>query len=268
MTKDQQHQPPLFLPKRVQSSGFLHVIDDYGPMGRTASAPHYVRVENGQEYVVKGPSLEPSGRYVAANEVIAVGLADRLGLPVLDHRIVLMGNDLLFASAYMTDGTFYPEITEGLFDECLNRESVYDLVAFDTWLCNVDRHTQNLLVREHRDKSKTLLLNDHGHCLSRPGRTPTGLAELLGTRPSSHHYVRINFIRRHIRAWDRLQSAIKRIENLHHEAIRLTVRAVPEAFLTDDEVELTETFLLERRAELRRVFEDDKLYFDAIEEAA
>src|ERR1700730_12500782 len=112
-------------------SSRLRVIEDYGPIGKGASAAHTCLAENGIEYLIKGPAFASGHPYVAVNELIAVQLADLLGLPVLDHRIVEMNGHLFFASHYMQPGTFYQQTDQALFDQCENRERVYDLVALD-----------------------------------------------------------------------------------------------------------------------------------------
>jgi len=142
----------------------MRVLDDLGAIGRGASAAHYVLAENGIEYIIKGPSFTPQHPYVAANELLAALIARQLGLPILDFAVVQMGQDLFFASAFMQGGTFHPQIRTDLFDRCENKERVYGMLVFDAWICNIDRHDGNLLVRTTRrggQEHTTLLLNDH-----------------------------------------------------------------------------------------------------------
>src|SRR4051812_25670853 len=77
-------------------ASYLRVVDDYGEVGEGATNAHYVLAENGSEYLIKGPSLVAGHPTVAANEWIAARLADSLGLPVLDTRLVTMGGHLFF----------------------------------------------------------------------------------------------------------------------------------------------------------------------------
>jgi hypothetical protein len=100
----------------------LRVMDDYGPVGAGASQAHTVLAENGQEYIVKGPSLVPSHPHVAANEYVAARLGQAIGLPILDFTTVALAGDLFFASALMPPGTFHNQTTEDLFDRCENRD--------------------------------------------------------------------------------------------------------------------------------------------------
>src|SRR5262249_12291042 len=162
----------------------VSVVDDYGPVGRGASAARYVLAVNGNEYIAKGPSLCPGHRYVAANEFIAASLAGCLGLPVLDFCILEMNGHLFFGSTWMQYTSFAPQISEDLFNRCENRGRVYDLVVFDSWVCNVDRHHENLVVRCAKKRTNggdhhLMILNDHSHCLVPPGQTPANLPALL-----------------------------------------------------------------------------------------
>ncbi len=116
---------------------YLPIRRDYGEIGNGRTKPHAVKASNGQKYLVKGPSLCPELPYAAANEYIAANLANRLGLPILDNRILTDGSNLYFASSLMEEGTFYPAITRELFHQCANKDYVYDLVVFDAWLCGV-----------------------------------------------------------------------------------------------------------------------------------
>jgi hypothetical protein len=135
----------LPLPLDAEPPRPLRVRDGYGPIGQGASNARAVLAENGSEYIIKGPSLAPGNAYVAVNEHVAACLAEQLGLPVLDHRILDMNGDLFFAGAWMAQGTFLPHTSEDLFNKCDNKEQVYGLVTLDAWVCNTDRHAGNLL---------------------------------------------------------------------------------------------------------------------------
>ncbi len=238
---------------------WLRVVEDYGAIGKGFSAARYVLAENGQEYIIKGPSLLPPDRphpYVAANELITAKMAQLLGLSVLGYTVVEWDGELFFASDYMKASSYYAFITKELLESCLNRDLVYELVAFDTWLCNIDRHQENLVVRRRRTRrgpdQRLLLLNDHSHCLMVPGLTPARLYELLGTTPAQ--YLRLDFVRDAIIDPTRLREAIDAIRLMEDGRIRAELQGVPEAFLPRDERPLVEEFLLKRKAGLLAVF--------------
>ncbi len=178
----------------------LHIDTRYeGGIG-TSQAVH-ILANDGEEYLIKGPSLSPAHPFGAANEFIAASLARELGVPVLDSDLVEEEGEHFFGSRWMPGGTFYPAVTENLFVRCRNLDQVYDLVALDVWLCNIDRHDENLIVRETRGPGGvfvTWTANDHDRCLILPGETPADLPAKVGA-DDFRNYVRLSFVREALR---------------------------------------------------------------------
>lgn len=260
-------QPQLPLSPSPARSRKLRVTRDYGPLGIGVSAARYVLAENGEEYIAKGPTLSPNEPYVAVNELISAMVGHELGLPVLDFCVLELGDDLVFGSSWMQKNTFDPAITPDTLARCDNLDRVYDLVVFDTWLCNEDRHEQNLLVRRPPQSGGTetlfLLLNDHSRCLLPPGLTPATMAtHWLGTRPE--RFIRLDYLKGHITNRKRLADAVDAVEQLEEDVVRTFVRLVPEEWLAVAERQPVEDFLLARRAELRRVFNESAQVFPAL----
>lgn len=255
----ESHQQPLF---QAVEQPVLGVVDDYGEVGDGATQARYVRAENGSEYLIKGPSLVTGLPTVAANEWCAVKLAEALGLPVLDHRILSMGGELFFASAWMQTPTFYPAADEAVFRRCRNRDVVYELVVFDAWLCNGDRHAGNLLIRAPRQDSgdHLLLLNDHSHCMVNPD-IPTLERLLASLDVWPGHFVNLAFVRSSIARAGRLDQALRGVESLTDDFIRGVVRSTPAKLLPTDHREGYERFLIERRPRLRPLFRRDRNAF-------
>jgi hypothetical protein len=242
----------------------LPIVDDYGPIGRGASAARYVLASNGSEYLIKGPNLTPAHRNVAANEFVAVRLADLVGLPVLDHRILEMEGQLFFGSGWMQQASFYPQITEDLFKRCHNRQQAYELVVFDSWICNVDRHQENLVVRHIHGKAGSgdrhlLLLNDHSHCLIQPGQAPNDLKRLLASTPAN--YIRLDFVKTAITEPAKVRRAIDKMLAVESEDIKGLTQSIPDEFLPDGGREIIEEFLFERRSRLRTLFRNARATF-------
>jgi hypothetical protein len=261
---DQQTQLPVDPPPPA-----LRVIDDYGPVGRGASQAHVVLAENLQEYMVKGPSLVPSHPHVAANEYIAARLAQAIGLPILDFTVVELAGAALFASAWMDKGTFHPETTDALFNRCENRDRIYDLVVFDAWIANIDRHAGNLLVREVRPRGAEnsrcqLLCNDHSHCLVRPNERANVLAGRLDAPPKD--YVAINFVLNSIRDARRLTAALDRVAKIEDRTIEAAIAEMPATFVPSaPETALIRDYLLERRDRLASIFRTHRATFSRLE---
>lgn len=237
----------------------LPVWTDFGQV-EGASRAHYVRASNGSEYLIKGPLFTPEHPTVAGNEWVAAQLAGALGLPMLDYRIVQMGGNLFFASAWMQERSFAPGADAQLFGRCSNQELAYNVVVFDAWLINKDRHAQNLVVRLplRGDDRYLLILNDHSHLLVNPQepRTPDRLSSRLDTSPGP--YVSLPFVRESIESGERLDSAIGAVEGLPEATIRHAVQSAPMQLLPQPHRDAYERFLIERRERLRAVFHDHK----------
>lgn len=240
----------------------LHVIDDYGEVGAGASRAHYVLAENGNEYIIKGPALTPHHALVAANEVIAARIAGTLGLPLLDFCLVEMDGRLYFGSSWMPSDSWFPYTTEDLFDRCDNRDRVYDLVAFDVFVCNVDRHEANLLVRRRTAGSKyrrLLLLNDHSHCMVLPGEPASALSGKMMTGPAS--YIRLDFVRRAVCDRSAFRQAIERVVSLSDTDILRIVQTTPPELLPVQDRGVYNSFLSSRRSHLLDVINGDLSIF-------
>lgn len=193
----------------------LSVHTDFGYVGEGASGARYVLAENGSEYLIKGPTLSPDNPFVAANELVAAYLGQALGLPMLDFGIVEMGSNEFFASSWMPPGSFYPAIRADLLARCENRDRVYDLVVFDAWLCNRDRHAGNLIVRVNRRRGEPdrlfMLLNDHSHCLLPPLRRPFQLPLLVNSR-AADYAKHLDFVCAAVTDLGRLADALDAVE--------------------------------------------------------
>lgn len=249
---------------RFQGVQRVRLWDDYGPVGEGASLARYVRAENGSEYIIKGPTLNPDIPYVAANELIAAQLASAIALPILAFRLVEDDDTLYFGSAWMEKNkTFYPGIDATLFARAANGDRVYDLVAFDYWIYNTDRNAQNLILRREaagRSSAELLLLNDHSHSLIQPGTSPARMHEYVEQIPP----VSLDFIRSALVSTADLTAAVALIEGVPDGTIDGIVDTVPELFLVNHERQPVKDFLVARRERLRNFFTDSLNLFPAL----
>jgi hypothetical protein len=244
----------------------LAVIDEYATLPG-ASGARYVRAEDDNEYVMKGPTLSPSNPTVGGNEWVAARLAEAVGLPTLDHRILLKGEDLFFGSAFMGSGTFTPEITAPLFAKCDNRDQIYGIVAFDVWMINSDRHNQNLVVR-HRRRSEVqneLLPNDHSHLLVSESEPRLGSELMACLNDPPGRFVCLQFVRESIVNRKLLSTAIDRIENLSERTIRAAVASTPSQLLATTDRAIYADFLVQRRTLLRGLMQNAGRLFPNLE---
>lgn len=241
-------------------SPVLGVETDFGAVGRGASNARYVEATDGNEYIIKGPSLAPDNPMVGANELIAVRLASRLGLPVLGHGVIEWRGDWFFASNWMDRSRFAPALDRDLFLKCENRDCIYETVVFDAWLINKDRHNENLVARRigrTGPARHALLLNDHSHLLSSPlePKLPARLKDYLD-RPASS-FVALDFVRESIRAASRLKEALSAIEQLSDDEVAEVVDSTPDGLLASTNKRLYADFLNQRRARLRAVMQKE-----------
>ena len=241
------------VPKKHQGK-HLEVFRDYGQLANSATKPRAILASNGSKYLIKGPRLSPELPHVAANEFIVANLANRLGLPILDHRIIAYEDGLVFGSTLMPKGSFYDNTTEERFERCCNKDKVYELVAFDTWLAHRDRHYENLIVRIVQGEGGApdthfLLFNDHSECPLRSGLDHRDLGCMLAVPLSQ--CVCLDFVKQAIADVSRLDEAIKQIESLADEDIVEVVKSTPAEWLGEDEVTSIGDFLCQRKTKLR-----------------
>lgn len=240
----------------MESGEVLGVETDFGPVGQGASNARYVEATNGEEYLIKGPSLASNNPMVGANELIAVRLAGALGLPVLGHAIVQWNGEWFFASNWMDKSQFSPALDRDLFRKCVNRDCIYGAVVFDAWLINKDRHNENLIARRARNSTDhNLLLNDHSHLLVSPLR-PRQVSELPAQldRPAAS-FVSLDFVRESIRSAPRLRDALTAIESLSDQDVAGIVDSTPDGLLSPTDKRSYADFLNGRRVRLRGVMQ-------------
>jgi hypothetical protein len=240
-------------------------MDDFGPVGEGASMAHYVRAENGSEYLAKSPSFNPGLPYVAANEFIAVGLASIVVLPVLDYKIIENGADLWFGSSWIEKNkSFYPALSKELFARAGNKSRCYDIATFDYWIYNTDRHVHNLLLRKQATGggvvAELLVLNDHSHALIQAGTSPADMTNYVGEIPALH----LDFLREAVTSASSLSASVELIQGIPDEKIRSVCRSTPQEWLKDKETVLVEQFLCTRRDNLRKLINDSIVVLPAL----
>jgi hypothetical protein len=249
----------LPFPRSLRYGQPLEIEFESPDTARGASGAKFVRAENGSEYIIKGPSLAQEHPQVAANELIAAQLAEQIGLPILDHRVLSNGTDLFFASARMPRGS-YDTLSEDVYARCTNRSEIYTVVAFDVWIANGDRHAENLLARPSSDaiESQTfgLLVNDHSHTFVWPRESVDVLVGLIDAPLdcAARRFVRLGFVQNDITDESLVSEALDRIESIPDDALTDIVASVPPGLIGDDERPQYERFLIERRRRLRSIF--------------
>ncbi|MBI3970636.1 MAG: hypothetical protein HY332_05055 [Chloroflexi bacterium] len=252
-------QRSLFSLGSLVQTAALTIYEDHGEIGVGICKAHHVWAENGQEYIAKGPAFSADHWYAATNEYIAYRLADYLGFPILGGRLLQAASDFFFGSDWMPKGTMYDRMDEGLFDRCANKSRVYEIVAFDVWLCNVDRHSRNLIARQS-GHIVTMLMNDHSHCLVAPGEKPEQLAGRIDQWLPSQ-IVELPYVRAAITQAHQLSAAIGHIESVSDGLVTAVVASLPVELLPENERSDVVHFIVSRKARLREMFEADRSFF-------
>lgn len=254
--------PGTAIQRRFIAAPFVEVLDELGPVEHSTSHACLVTAANGRDYIIKGPRLSADHNpSVAANELAAALLADRLLLPQLDYAVIAWEGALFFGREWIRRGSgyYYLFVTEDLLGGCANVHQIYDLAVFDTWLCNPDRHERNLFIHERPRPGgggveRTFLINDHSECLLRDAGLAANWAERAESGFSAM-YVRLEFLKRKITRTARLGAAIRRVEDITDVDINSVVTTIPTEFFPNGGREGLTNFLTARRDELRSIFD-------------
>ena len=252
----------------------------YRAVGKGSRNSVYVLAKNKIEYIAKSSSLVKDYRHIVTNELVAAALAKRIGLAILDYRVLTLGKNLYFGSQWMDDSDFHPIITKDLFERCRNAQMAYGMVVFDTWICNLDRHQGNLLVRcggerfggggggdSCQAESHTMLLNDHSECLMPDSKDGSYFAARL-SKVTPQECVHVPFVRNAIISAANLSQAIQAAESVSDTEIAAIVQMVPEELLADNERVAWVEFLALRRNALRKLFNDNRGFFTFLNKGA
>jgi len=241
----------------------IPVEREYEPLGTGYSQSITVDGQDGKEYVAKGPTLVRNFRHVAANELVAAGLATKMGLPIPPYCILSRGKKLYFGSNRQDRTNHHIGLDNGLLARCSNIDKVYELVVFDAWICNLDRHAGNFLVRCSGTVSSAtkqcpaaehnFMVIDHDDCLLPDDRDVTHFTgRLLATQVSE--CIPLEFVRDQIMLPVRLGDAIRIAENISDEEIAKIINGVPVRWIPPEERPQWAGFLISRRKLLRSLF--------------
>ncbi|MNJ52778.1 hypothetical protein D3C77_481310 [compost metagenome] len=122
------------------------------------SMPHLVLCSDGNHYVIKLLS-NPQGVKVLVNELICSQLAKKMDLPIPDGKVIFIPKGVNnspssqegphFGSRFIPHGILHPSDLD--LARCTNIGQAADMILFDYWLDNNDRHIwtqdkQNLII--------------------------------------------------------------------------------------------------------------------------
>ncbi len=166
----------------------LQAIQYFSPMNYGWSNPHLFLCLDGNRYVVKFMS-NPQGKRVLANELISYRLAKWLKLPVPRGEIIYVSQELIDSSPTLQYlgvevgphfGSYFIEsktknLSKADISQVMNISKAADMILFDYWLNNNDRHLlrpegENNVLLSKGVKTKLWLI-DHANILAGPNWT-------------------------------------------------------------------------------------------------
>lgn len=209
---------------------------------RGGSQSHLMRCSNGELYVVKFLN-NPQHARVLANEALATGLADLVGLPVPQMALVwvddffiqqtpslcvTLGNKaapcqggLQYGSRYVInplDGRIFDIVPTEHLDRVRNLVDFVGMLAFDKWTGNVDNR-QATFWRKSRQKNYTATFIDQGHCFNVGEWT-------FPDKPRSGIYQKTE-VYRGVEGWHSFEPWLSRIETMDESSICSLGRLIP-----------------------------------------
>lgn len=92
-----------------------------------------------------------------------------MGVPVPEFDLLKFGQEYCFGSRLLK--LPYPRWAPQLAQRVTNPEAIYSIAVFDTWIHNLDRHENNLVVASQAGELMLVAI-DHSHCPIHPADPP------------------------------------------------------------------------------------------------
>jgi len=213
-----------------------------------------------------GKSSAPGTPYCVVNEIVAAEIGRRVRLPVPPCCVAIDGQGKAFFASlsFNLTGNTLPPIIPTDFAAAFG-DAVADILVFDAYICNSDRHAGNLTA----DYTAPARFNvfDHSHAVL-GGHTPVGSARLTAAQNAlviegsigGNRHCLIDKVTDD-RWFDKM---LRRIEGLEEYFITELVSEVAEYGLSSQEVTDLRAFLLARRMSVRGLISANKPAFPGI----
>jgi hypothetical protein len=148
---------------------------------------------------------------------------------------------------------FYQQTKGKFIHKLVHPERLLDLLAFDMWICNLDRHSDNLIVYPCRNQYDFYLI-DHGLSL-------LGAVAWRGVPWDSPYWFQVTRYNKHypagivrmISSYQQFVPVINRILSIKPHQIAQIVDEVPDAFLLSDEKKMVKAILHSRQQNLSTI---------------
>ena len=206
-----------------------------------------------------GKTNDAHNPYYVVNELVAAEIGRRLRLPVPPNCVVQNDDGMPFFASlnFNLTGDSLPPIIPERFRDTFT-ECCADVIVFDAYICNGDRHTRNLSA----DYSPPARYNlfDHSHALLGSGNAGIQRLETLKENLGigGHCLTAMVTDDRH---FDRI---LKRVEGLEEYFIRDVVESSEEYGLKPEERKRFLEFLLQRQHMVRTLLSGQKSIFTGV----
>src|SRR5437660_5454440 len=196
---------------------------------RGGSQAHLLAASDGNLYITKFQN-NPQHIRVLANEFLATRIANFLGLPVSEAKIIAVPENLVeenprlrievegriipclrglqLGTRYAADlwqDRVFEDLPKAAFERVINRQDFWRILAFDKWLGNCDAR-QALFIRRSDGQQYEATFIDHGYCFNAAAWNFPDLP-LLGTY---HQY----YVYSGVEGWESFEPTLSSIESL------------------------------------------------------
>ncbi len=195
-----------------------------------ATGARVMGCQDGKYYVCKSLSSTPFPQpYLLANEQISKNLADLLSLPTQPSKVVNLKGELLFGSEFDSKGRDIKSLHPNRWDVG-NWHDIPNILVFDIFVCNIDRHLGNSLAASIADDAEGFIIKivDHSHALM--GNCQDRRADLQN-HLGIEHYLRFPEINALIENLSDFEPVLTRLEGLKRDEIEWAVRNLPPDWL-------------------------------------
>ena len=213
-----------------------------------------------------GKSSNAQCPYYIVNELISAEVGRRIRVPVPPSCAVEDEDGRAFFASlnFNLTGDTLPPVIPTQFASSFGAQCA-DVVIFDIFICNSDRHRGNLSADYQGSRFN---LFDHSHALL--GWGPGGIDRLNAAENSltiqGDGWGNRHCLMDHVTNDHDFNKMLERIENLDEYFIREVVQDVAEYGLTTDEVSRLTEFLLGRRTRVRQLVLSNQSAFPGIQQ--
>ena len=250
----------------MATAGTVQAIQHVRRM-RGGAQSHLMRCDDGHFYVVKFQN-NPQHRRVLANELLATRLAEQVGLPVPQTRVVEVSEWLIdnttdlrvqtgsaaercqaglqFGARFVVDpleGQVFDYLPETMLDRVRNLADFAGMLCIDKWTCNSNGR-QAVFWKKSRERKYNATFIDQGYCFN-AGEWTFPDSPLRGVYARNEVYGNVS-------GWGSFEPWLTQVEEMDDAVIADSADGIPPLWHGDtDALERLLTQLLMRRKKVR-----------------